>query len=228
MRPGGTIGHPCLAAAYDVATAPLERSVLAPARARLLAGATGRVLELGAGTGANLPWYPATVDTLDLCEPDPHMRRRLVRRVAARRWPFAVAVHDVDATGPFPGTTYDLVVSTLVLCTVPDPQAAVGAFRAVLADGGRFAFLEHVHAGGLAGRLQALASPLWGPLAGGCHLDRPATAALRSAGLVPVEQRWLRLPPPLFLAIAGQAIVRQRPATTSRAGAHPPPATVPL
>ena len=215
MRAGPAPRHPLLAATYDLAIAPLERAVLGPARGRLLEGAAGRVLEVGAGTGANLPWYPATVTSVDLCEPDPHMRRRLVRRVASRVWPFTVAVHDADATGPFPGDAFDLIVFTLVLCTVPDPPAAVAALRTVLADGGRLAYLEHVHAGGLAGRLQALASPAWGHLAGGCHLDRPATAALRAAGLVPVEQRWLRLPPPLFLGLAGQAIVRRRPDPTA-------------
>ncbi len=205
-------GHPLLAAVYDLATAPLERSVLAPARAQLLAGAHGRVLEVGAGTGANLAWYPAGVDSVDLCEPDPHMRRRLGRRVASLQRPLEVTVHPAAATGPFPSATYDLVVSTLVLCTVPDPQAVAAALRGVLAPEGRIAYLEHVQAGGLGGRLQSRLSPLWGHVAGGCHLDRPATAALRSAGLVPVEQHWLRLPPPLLLAVAGQAIVRRRPA----------------
>ncbi|MEO5680349.1 MAG: methyltransferase domain-containing protein, partial [Acidimicrobiales bacterium] len=207
-------GRPLFAAAYDLVSAPLERAVLSPARARLLAGAAGRVLEVGAGTGANLPWYPAGLDTLDLCEPDPFMRRRLERRVAARAWPFPVRVHAVGAEGPFPAEAddgYDLVVSTLVLCTVPDPQAAARAVRRALAEGGRVAYLEHVHVGGLAGRVQTLLSPWWGRVAGGCHLDRPATAALRSAGLVPVEQRWIRLPPPLGLAVAGQAIIRRRP-----------------
>ncbi len=181
------------------------------ARARLLAGATGRVLEVGAGTGANLPWYPETVESLHLCEPDPSFRRRLERRVASQQWPFAVTVHAVDSAGPFPSPAYDMVVSTLVMCTVPDPQATASALRQVLADGGRLAYLEHVHVGGLMGRLQAHLSPLWGRVTGNCHLDRPATAAMRSAGLVPVEQQWLHLPPPLCLAVVGQAIVRTRP-----------------
>lgn len=224
----GPAAHPLLASAYDLVTAPLERRVLAPARARLLAGATGRVLEVGAGTGANLAWYPATVDALDLCEPDPHMRRRLSRRVASQDWPFTVTVHDVAATGPFPAPAYDLVVSTLVLCTVADPQAVAAALRAVLTEGGRVAYIEHVGVGGVVGRLQTLASPLWGRVAGGCRLDRPATAALRGAGLVPIEQRWLRLPPPLLLAVSGQAIIRRRPAGATLPDPAPSPATVPV
>ncbi len=199
------------AAAYDRVTAPLERSTFGPARQRLLAGVSGRVLEIGAGTGANLARYPDTVDHLDLCEPSPDMRRRLERRIAARPWPFSVTVHDATAEGPFPAPAYDVIIATLVLCSVPDPAAAAAAISGVLADGGRVRYIEHVHAGGLAGRLQSLLSPLWSRVAGGCHLDRPATAALRAAGLVPVEQRWLRLPPPLVLAVEGHAIHRRRP-----------------
>lgn len=199
------------AAAYDVVTAPLERRTLAAARLRLLADARGRVLEVGAGTGANLPWYPAGVDHVDLCEPNRHLRRRLERRVAAGSWPFSVAVHDGTAEGPFPGSAYDVIVSTLVLCSVPDPAAAAAALRAALAGSGTVRYFEHVRAGGPLGRLQAAATPLWVRLAGGCHLDRPATAALRGAGLVPVEQRWVRLPPPLGLAVEGRAIIRVRP-----------------
>lgn len=200
-----------MAAAYDVLMAPLERFTLGAARARVLAGASGRVLEVGAGTGANLGWYPAAVDHVDLCEPDPRMRRHLARRLAGRPWPFSAAVHDIDAEGPFPAAGYDSVVVTLVLCTVADPAAAAAALRAALADDGRLRFLEHVHAGGLLGRVQPVLAPLWARLAGGCRLDRPPTAALRSAGLVPVEQRWLRLPPPLGLAVEGEAIIRVRP-----------------
>jgi len=204
-------GRPLFAAAYDVMTAPLERSRFGPARGRILARASGRVLEVGAGTGANLEWYPAAVAHVDLCEPDPHMRRRLERRLARGRWPFSVAVHAADAEGPFPAAGYDVIVATLLMCTVPDPAAAATAMRAVLADDGRLCYIEHVHAGGWLGRVQSAVAPLWARVAGGCHLDRPATAALRGAGLVPVEQRWLRLPFPLGLAVEGEAIIRVRP-----------------
>ena len=203
-----------LLAAHGVLRGPIERSVVGPARARLVAGVRGRVLEVGAGTGANLAWYPPGVDRVDLCEPDPLRRRRLERRVAAGSWPFPVAVHAAAPEGPFPSASYDTVVSTFVLCSAPDPEVTASALRRALADGGRGAYLEHVGAGGPTGRVQARLSPRWERLAGGCHLDRPPSAALRSAGLVPIEQRWLRLPPPLVLAVAGQAIVRVRPART--------------
>lgn len=189
-------------------------------RARLLSGASGRVLEVGAGVGSSLGCYPPEVDHLDLCEADPRKRRQLEGRLAGGDWPFTVAVHDAPAEGPFPGQGYHVVVVTLVLCSVAEPEASAAALRAVLADDGRLSYLEHVHAGGLAGRLQSVLSSPWAGVTGGCHLDRPPTAALRSAGLVPVEQRWRRLPPPFFLAIEGEAIVRVRPAP--RAGSQAP------
>lgn len=214
---------PSRAAPATAHAAPCEllgvgRSRLGAARGRLLAPASGRVLEVGAGTGANLAWYPPDLDRLDLCEPDPQLRRRLEDRVAGGRWPFPVAVHDVGPTGPFPDRGYDEVVLTLALCSVSDPAAAAAAVRAVLADTGRVRYLEHVHAGGLRGRLQSALAPGWARRGGGCRLDRPATADLRAAGLVPVEQRWLRLPPPYFLAIEGQAIIRVRPVQPQQDG----------
>ena len=189
----------------------LERAAAGRAQALLVAAARGRVLEVGAGTGANLASYAPTVDRLDLCEADRDLRRRLEQRVAHGSWPFPVAVHAAAPEGPFPSGPYDTIVSTLVLCSAPDPAATASALRGVLAERGRLLYLEHVHAGGLPGRLQTLLSSRWGRVAGGCQLDRPPTAALRSAGLVPVEQRWLRLPPPFLLAVAGHAIVRVRP-----------------
>jgi len=179
------------------------------------------VLEVGVGAGRNLGWYPETVDHIDLCEPDPRRCRRLERRLGAGRWPFTATVHHVGVEGPFPGRDYDVVVATLVMCAAPDPAAAAAAMRAVLSAGGRVCYLEHVRGGGLLGRLQSAMSPGWARMAGGCQLDRPATAALRGAGLVPVGQRWLRLPPPFGLAIEGEAVIRVRPLPQVEAGGPP-------
>lgn len=214
---------PIAAAAHDVLAASLERRTLAAARRRLLRGARGRVLEVGTGTGANLRWYPASVDHVDLCEPDPRMRRILERRLTDSSPPFTVAVHDAPAVGPFPGGGYDSIVAAFVLCSVPDPAAAAASLRAALAADGTLRFLEHVRGGGPIGWVQSAATPLWARLAGGCHLDRPPTAALRAAGLVPVEQRWVRLPPPLWLAIEAQAIIRVRPEVAAAPRTTPGP-----
>src|SRR3954470_11804976 len=130
---------------YDPFVALGERRGMASRRRALLALARGRVLELGAGTGLNLAHYPAETGELVLTEPDSAMCARLARRVARS---------GRDATGgaaraealPFPDGAFDTVVSTLVLCTVEDPDAAVREVRRVLAPGGRLLFVEHVRA----------------------------------------------------------------------------------
>ncbi|MGH9157426.1 MAG: class I SAM-dependent methyltransferase [Acidimicrobiales bacterium] len=177
--------HRLFAATYDAALAPAERAGLADRRRRLLAGARGRVLEIGAGTGLNLAHYPAAVDHLDLVEPDGAMRARLARRLA--RWPSAVpvVVHGASlAEAPLAPASFDTVVSTLVLCTVPDLAAAIDHIATLLAPEGELLFLEHGRAPGARGRIQSLAGPLWRRLAAGCHLDRDIPVALREAGFV--------------------------------------------
>lgn len=205
--------HPLAARVYHRAHAALEQSRLQPARQHLLASASGRVLEVRAGVGENLAWYPDSVVHVDLCETDRTKRRRLKHRLAARDWPFTVAVHPVDAFGPFPAADYDVVVAMVVLssCAEPEASAIATALRGALTPSGRLYYLDFAQAGGWAGRLQSAVSPWFRRLPGGPHLDHPATAALRAAGLVPIEQCWHRLPPPWCLAVEGQAIVRVRP-----------------
>lgn len=184
--------HRLFAAAYDTALAPAERAGLADRRRRLLAQARGRVLEVGAGTGLNLAHYPADVETLDLLEPDAAMRRRLARRLGEGTRP--VTVHPASlADAPLEPAAYDTVVCTLVLCSVPDLDAAVARIADLLAPGGALLFLEHGRAPRLRGRLQALATPLWRRAAGGCRLDRDVPVALRAAGFVIDDIDRLRL-----------------------------------
>src|ERR1051325_7713557 len=126
---------------YDASLALSERRGMAARRGELLASARGRVLELGAGTGLNLRHYPDGVD-LVVSEPDPEMRARLQKRAAGRAPAVAAGAEDV----PLPDASVDTVVSTLVLCTVADPDAALAEVRRVLAPGGRLLLIEHVRA----------------------------------------------------------------------------------
>ncbi len=112
------------AAVYDPFLALGERRGMADHRRALLSGAAGRVLEIGAGTGANLTAYPADLDALVLTEPEVGMARRLERH-AARHRPEAQVLRVAAEQLPFPDGTFDVVVSTLVFCTVPDPAAAI-------------------------------------------------------------------------------------------------------
>jgi ubiquinone/menaquinone biosynthesis C-methylase UbiE len=156
------------AAIYDPFLALGERRGMAARRRALLADATGAVLEVGAGTGANLAAYPAGQDPLVLTEPNPGMARRL-EHAAARHRPDARVVHAGAEDLPFADGTFDVVVSTMVMCTVPDPVAAVAEIRRVLRPGGRLLYLEHVRSDDprLARWQDRLASP-WRLFAAGC------------------------------------------------------------
>jgi SAM-dependent methyltransferase len=179
-------GHPIFARFYDRLTARTEREGLAEMRRELIAEASGRTLELGAGTGHNLPFYTDRVTELVLCEPDPHMARRLRERLQ-RQPPAPARVEMIEAPAedlPFDDGSFDTVVSTLVLCTVNDPRRALAEARRVLVEGGALLFLEHVRSENrrLARWQDRLERP-WGFFGGGCHPNRPTEQTLADAGL---------------------------------------------
>lgn len=176
------------AAIYDPFMRRTERACLQDWRHQLLAPLKGRVLEIGAGTGANLMAYPPTIERLVLTDPDQHMVKRLERRMAEvgpANGPSTpeVVVAGVDAL-PFEDESFDVVVSTLVLCSVPDPAAALAEVRRVLRSAGTLVFLEHVAAEDMPTRLrwQRRVEPLWACIAGNCHLTRTTGATIASAG----------------------------------------------
>jgi ubiquinone/menaquinone biosynthesis C-methylase UbiE len=178
--------HPIFARLYDRMTAGIERGGLADMRAELLATASGRVLELGAGTGLNLAHYTKAVTELVLCEPDPHMARRLRDRLA-RDGTGAANASVIEAPAedlPFDDGNFDVVVATLVLCTVEDPDRAVAEARRVLVEGGRLLFIEHIRSSSrrLAWWQDRLERP-WGFVAGGCHPNRATDQLLAGGGL---------------------------------------------
>ncbi|QXC59509.1 class I SAM-dependent methyltransferase [Aquihabitans sp. G128] len=184
-----------LAPLYDRIVAPAEEACFQGWRHELLAGLTGDVLEIGAGTGANVAHYPAAVRRVVFTEPDPGMRRQLEERLAAARGggtfaPGAAEVRtDRAAALSVPSGSLDAVVGTLVLCTVPDPAAALAEVRRVLKPGGTFTFLEHVAADDRPDRLrwQRRLDPVWRRVAGGCRLTRRTAEAIEAAGLEPVD-----------------------------------------
>lgn len=147
---------------------------LARYKAKLFAGLAGTVLEIGPGAGANLPYMPAKNIQWIGVEPNRYMNRYLRQE----------AVHlgiDIDLRWgtaeqlPVESATVDFVVSTLVLCSVMEPRAAIREILRVLKPGGRFLFIEHVAAppGTLLRRIQAVVKPLWCRVGDGCHPDRP-------------------------------------------------------
>ncbi len=173
-------GHPIFASLYDPLGGTMERRWMGGRRRRLLAGARGAVLEIGGGTGANLPHY-RSVNRVIVAEPDPFMRKRLGQKLEDARFPVEVSAAGAEAL-PFSDGSFDTVVSTLVLCTVPDQGSALDEVRRVLRPGGRLLFIEHVRATGSMARWQDRIEPLWGRLLGGCHPNRDTVAAIKEAG----------------------------------------------
>jgi ubiquinone/menaquinone biosynthesis C-methylase UbiE len=178
-------GHPIFAALYDHMLAGTERAGLAEMRAELLTRASGRVLELGAGTGANASHYPEAVGEVVFTEPDPHMARRLRDKLAAEQRAFEFEVVETGAERlPFADDSFDTVISTLVLCTVDDPDSTAAEIHRVLRPAGRLLLLEHVRdpSDGRLGGWQDRLETLWRWMAGGCHPNRETAATLAAHG----------------------------------------------
>lgn len=190
-----------IAAIYDAVTRGAEDACLRQWRSDLLAPLTGRVLEVGAGTGLNVPLYPTTVEYVVLSEPDPHMRKRLATRVAAESRVHAAIVDASVDDLPFADGAFDAVVATLVLCSVRDQADALAEIRRVLRPDGRFVFIEHVAAEGRPRRLawQRRVEPLWKHVAGNCHLTRNTERAITAAGfsLEHIERESMRKVAPI-------------------------------
>lgn len=170
------------AVAYDPVMGALERGRLGAKRRELLAGLTGDIVELGAGTGANLRHLPASVEHVTAVEPDPAMAERLRARAAS----LGRDVEVVEAPAedlPFPDHSVDVLVTTLVLCTVRDPDAVVAEMHRVLRDDGQLIVLEHVVDPVAArARLQRRLTPAWRVVSRGCHLDRDTRDTLARGG----------------------------------------------
>lgn len=178
-------GHPIVAAIYDRMLAGSEKAGLSERRAELLAEAHGQVLEIGAGTGANLAHYPSAVTKVTLIEPDPHMAARLRSKLGAAPLRFEFDLVETSAERlPFEDARFDTVVSTLVLCTVADPERVLAEVARVLKPGGRMVLFEHVRdpENERRARWQDRIERPWGWIAGGCHPNRDTSAALEAAG----------------------------------------------
>src|ERR1700754_1844861 len=169
---------------YDRALKATEENGLGQMRADLLAGARGRVVEIGAGTGVNLDLYGEGVEDLTLVEPDPHMGSRLRERLEGRHGspPPARRVAAPAEALPFADDTFDTAVATLVLCTIPAPVAAIAEMARVLKPGGQLLFIEHVRAEDPASaRWQDRLEKPWRFLADGCYCNRDTEANLRAS-----------------------------------------------
>jgi SAM-dependent methyltransferase len=178
-----TVRHPIFARVFDRISPSIERDV-GRHRGELLDGLSGRVVEIGAGNGANFEHYPETVVEVVAFEPEAYLRRKAT--AAARDAPVPVSVRDAVAEAlPLERHSVDVAVASLVLCSVGDPQRALAELRRVLKPGGELRFVEHVRADDpRKARLQRRldGSGLWPRLAGGCHCARDTVATIEAAG----------------------------------------------
>jgi ubiquinone/menaquinone biosynthesis C-methylase UbiE len=166
-------------------------------RRTLLSEAHGRVAEIGAGTGLNIAHYPEGITELLLCEPEPGMRGRLARRL--QRYAGVARIIDAPAERlPLSDASVDTVVSTLVLCTVDNPERALGEIARVLRPNGKLLFIEHVRASSrfLAACQDYLLRP-WRGFAGGCRCNRPTVDLMRNSGFTVAadDVEWRGMPP---------------------------------
>jgi len=166
---------------HDLVGGPMEKKpFIRDARVKLLAAANGRVLEVGAGTGFNLPHYPAGVDELTVTDGSAGMLRRAEKRADQTGRHVTATTADVENL-PFEDDSFDTVVGSLLLCSVGDQDKALSEIRRVLKPGGQYLFLEHVRSGDpkIAHR-QDRWEGLWGVVAQGCHPNRDTLPRIES------------------------------------------------
>jgi ubiquinone/menaquinone biosynthesis C-methylase UbiE len=175
--------HPMFARIYARVAEMSERRGGAEHRRKLLTGLRGRVVEVGAGSGANFQHYPTSVSEVIAVEPEPYLRERAER--AASEAPVSVSVaHGGADRLPGEAESFDAGVVALVLCTVPDQRSALAELYRVIRPGGELRFYEHVISESVwETRFQRIAdATFWPRLAGGCHLARDTTTAIERAG----------------------------------------------
>lgn len=180
--------HPRFARMYERISNEAESRGTAEHRDRLLAGLSGRVIEVGAGNGLNFGHYPDGVTEVVAVEPEHRLRALAEEAAGGARVPVRVLAGHADEL-PVEDDSFDAAVVSLVLCSVPAVGNALAELRRVLRVGGVLRFFEHVRSDNRWRALfQDAVTPLWSRVAGGCHLNRDTTAALRNAGFE-IERR---------------------------------------
>lgn len=177
--------HPVVARLYDPLTGPVESRFFRPHRAYLVDGIDGRVLDVGTGTGRLLPYLSeSTASEVIGIDPDPHMLRQARRRSD----PKTALIAADGGTLPFADGSVDVVITSMVLCTVEDPRRVLDEISRVLVASGEFRFFEHVASTGWRRGVQAALAPMWYHVAGGCHLTRDTGDRLRTHPAFEVEE----------------------------------------
>jgi ubiquinone/menaquinone biosynthesis C-methylase UbiE len=202
------------AAMYDRVMKGVEKETMGPHRGALLAEARGRVVEIGGGTGANLPYYGSGVEELVITEPEEPMARRLEGKLSEYPDLPARVLRAPAESLPLEDGSFDFAVSTLVLCTVEDPGRALAEIRRVLKPGGQLIFLEHVRSDDpKLAKWQDRLHGLQYRIGHGCHCNRPTLANVKEAGfeVAQLEHDTIKKAPPIVRPlIAGVASLPTR------------------
>ena len=205
--------RPVFARLYTWLSTGMEQAGYAEHRHELLAGLTGRVVEVGCGNGMNFRHYPQQVESVVAVEPEPYLRRRASDEAGT----VAVDVEVVDGIAealPYEDGAFDAGVASLVLCSVDQPRHALAELFRVVRPGGELRFFEHVRARtrGLARAQRVLDATVWPHLAGGCHTHRDTVSAIEQAGFALVEVKRFREPDAAVVPVAPHALgVARRP-----------------
>jgi SAM-dependent methyltransferase len=186
--------HPIFARVYPRLDASCARMGGDAHRDELLAGARGRVLELGAGHGANFPHYPEGVTEVVAVEPEPSLRAKAVAAAASSRVPVRVIAGRAERLD-LDDASFDVAVASLVLCSIRNPVRALSELRRVLRPGGELRYYEHVR--GTTPRMvmyQKWADVLWPYLAAGCRVSRPTDELIARSGFSVRRERRFDFP----------------------------------
>lgn len=185
----------------------MRQNTFAAYRRRLIPAATGRVLEIGVGSGLNLPLYSADVTRVIGIDPSPRLLAMARQRHAGSPRPMTLLEGSAESL-PLDDGSVDTVVTTWTLCSIPDVAAALREMRRVLAPGGALLFVEHGRSPDLAvRRWQDRLTPVWKRLAGGCHLNRPIRDLVEDAGfrLDHLDTGYMTGPRPMTFMYEGRA-----------------------
>ncbi len=183
---GWSLVHRHFAFWYDFFMRPLEKRKFKRIRIELLSNATGRVLELGSGTGVNFPFY-RTADKVTAVEPSEHMMEQSFSKINQSKVPIEVVKASAEAL-PFEDGHFDTIVATLVFCTIPNPEKAIMEMKRVCKPGGKILLFEHVKMKNrFLASLQEMLTPFWKKICDGCCLNRNTIKLLETHGITIIK-----------------------------------------